>query len=293
MSCYLVQSIRATFLYLECSLRAVETLPWCGCLRSDCSGSPKLTRVLPARLQVLQVLGFSFILGNTFLDEMSTDICDLSVLVLPREFRQELPEQNQTSGRKQRLYVLCTFNLGQKTVTKVCLCGWEMCEICASFAVPGIWKQKAAVLPTNPSGAHTLFSFLRCWKVTSFFFPLKRGVFAAFRLPAPVSSYNWAIGQSVEVDYVSHMELETELLLTHPCPVKGENVLTENCIPVLFCTWSHSLVFQTPIIPKPFLLEILFRANILTLTLRNPQKTFSGAVCMHKWAVKKGKLYFL
>lgn len=131
------------------------------------------------------------------------------------------------------------------------------------------------------------FLLLQCWKVTSFFLPLKRGVFAAFRV------HLWAICQPVEVDCVSHMGLESEPLLTHPCPVKGENVLTESCIPLLFSyIWSHCLVFQTPVIPKPFLLEILFRANLLTLTLRIPQKAFSEAVCMHKWAVKKQNFIF-
>lgn len=106
-------------------------------------------------------------------------------------------------------------------------------------------------------------------------------------------SSNGAICQPVELDCVSHMGLEAELVLAHPCPVKGENVLTESCIPALFSyLWSHCLVFQTPIIPEPFLLEILFRANPFTLTLRMPQKTLSEAVCMPKWAVKKQNFIF-
>lgn len=123
----------------------------------------------------------------------------------------------------------------------------EMCEICTSFAVPGIWKQNAAVLPTNTSGVHTLFAFLQCWKVTSFFLPLMREDFAAFRIPDPDTAYNWAICQPVGVDCVSHMGLETGLLLTHPCLVKGENVLTESCIPVLFSyIWNVIVCFSRP-----------------------------------------------
>lgn len=85
-----------------------------------------------------------------------------------------------------------------------------------------------------------------------------------------------------------------KLLLAHPYPAKGDGLLTETCTTVLTSyIWIHGLVFQRPVIPKPFLLKILFRVSILTLTLKKPRETFSEAVSMHKWAVKKAKMYFL
>lgn len=171
---------------------------------------------------------------------------------------------------------------GGRCVKSVCLL-W-----CQAF-----WKQNAAVLPTNPQVHKPFLLFYGAERWPHPFF-LWRGNFLLHSVSGPDTSYDWAIWQSVEADCVSHMGLETEPLLTHPCPVKWEDMLTESCIPVLFSyIWSHRLVFQTLIIPKPFLLEILFRANLSTLTLRSPQKTFSEAVCMHKWAVKKAKLDFL
>lgn len=171
--------------------------------------------------------------------------------------------------------------------------GMGDCGICASFAVPDIWKQNTAVLPTNPSGVHTPFAFLQCWKVTSFFFPLKRGIFTAFRVPGSDISYNWAICQPGEVDCVSHMGLETELLFTHPCPVKGENVLTESCIPVLFCIWSHCLVFQTPNYSKAFPPGNIVQSKSFSINSKKPPKNLLWSCLRAQVSSKEAKLHFL
>lgn len=90
VSCYLVQSLRTTILYPECALRAVEIpLVW---LCSD------LTAVGAQQLPVCSLQGRRCCRSwavthfwELFLDETNIDICDLLVLVLPHEFRQELP----------------------------------------------------------------------------------------------------------------------------------------------------------------------------------------------------------
>ena len=199
--------------------------------------------------------------------------------------------------------VICIYTVHIYLGTKRCYKGTFWGEYAKSVyllqmcAEARIWKQTAFLLPPNPSNVYTLFCFFMMLKGDLILssFQEGRGFFVALRVPSLDISYHWVIWQSVE-DLDRGFTCgagKRELLLSHPCPVEGGSMLTESCITVSSSyIWSHGLVFQRPIIPKPFLLKILLRANILTLTLRSPRKYLLWAVCMHKWAVKKAKIIF-
>lgn len=249
--------------------------------------------MLPAKVVVLPVLGCHSFLGALFWMRWAWTNVTFWLWCCHMSSDKSCLNKARLWGGSNA-FVHCTHLFWGKTLLQRYVWGGRCVESVSLLQCQAFWKQNAAVLPTNPLVYVPFLLFCGAERWPHPFF-LWRGDFLLHSESLALTPlYNWAICQSVEVDCVSHMELETEPLLVHPCPIKGEDVLTESCIPVLFSyVWSHHLVFQTLIIPKLFLLEILFRANLLTLTLRSPQKAFPEAVCMHKWAVKKAKLDFL
>lgn len=244
--------------------------------------------------------GLSFILGSAFWWDMHWHMWPFGFVAYCMSSEKNCLNKNRL-WRGGNMYIHCAHLFGDKKMLQRYVRGGErvksvyLLQMCAEAC---IWKQTASLLPANTPSVCTLFCFFMMPKGDLILssFQEGRGFFCCI-----TSTYPWHLLQLSNLAVCRWSGLwfhmwcwKHGLLLSHPCPVEGEGMLPESCITVSSSyIWSHGLAFQRPVIPKPFLLKILFRAIILTLTLRNQKNTFSEAVCVHKWAVKKAKIYFL